>query len=171
MYHQQEIKSCSCETANPFHTHTHTHTKQNIKIIKEYQPPAKKKGKLTAAKKYMCHIRKYMSQEAASCTSIIKQSSSEEERITCNKGRRSHIKLPKSKIKLKKKRDAMGSYHFNQLIIVVSELELVYSYSSVNLSPEAASCRSILPASLKRRGKSQLQRRKKVMHKTLKLND
>ncbi len=26
MYHQQEIKSCSCETANPFHTHTHTHT-------------------------------------------------------------------------------------------------------------------------------------------------
>ena len=50
-------------------THIHTHTKQNIKIIKEYQPPAKKNGKLTAAKKYMCHIGKYMSQEAASCTS------------------------------------------------------------------------------------------------------
>ena len=47
MYHQLEIKSCSCETANPFHTHT----KQNIKIIKAYEPPAKKKGKLTAAEK------------------------------------------------------------------------------------------------------------------------
>ena len=91
MYHQQEIKSCSCETANPFNTRTHT--KQNIKIIKAYEPPAKKKGKLTTAKKYMCHIRKYMSHEAAGCRSIIKQSSREEERITCNKGRRSHIKL------------------------------------------------------------------------------
>ena len=86
IYHQQAIKSSSCETANPFQAHTHTHTKQNIKIIKAYEPPAKKKGKQIAAKKCMCHIRTYMSPEAASCKSIIKQSSREEERIICNKG-------------------------------------------------------------------------------------
>ena len=91
---------------------THTHTKQNIKIIKAYEPPAKKKGKLTTAKKYMCHIRTYMSPEAASCRSIIKQSSREEERITCNKERRSRIKLQKLKIKLKKIREVV-SYLLN----------------------------------------------------------
>jgi len=54
--------------------------------MKAYEPPAKKKGKLTAVKKYMRHITTYISPEAASCRSIMKQSSRKEERITSNKG-------------------------------------------------------------------------------------
>ena len=55
-------------------THTHKAKHQNNKSIRT---TSKEEGKITAAKPYMCHIRKYMSREAAGCRSIIKQSSRE----------------------------------------------------------------------------------------------